>query len=95
MRLAGALASETSALESQATAAETVRQRSQQRMAELDGQFGQLMAELEQLRRRRDELTAGADEQDGLLTAAKQQLAESQQRTCLASKRLGRPAAAS
>ena len=50
MRLAAGLASETSALESQATAAEAVRQRSRNRMAELDRQLGQLAAQLEQLR---------------------------------------------
>jgi chromosome segregation protein len=79
MRLAAGLASETSALESQATAAEAVRQRSRNRMAELDRQLGQLASQLEQLRVERQELTRRADHQDGLLTTVKEQLAQSQQ----------------
>jgi chromosome segregation protein len=76
MRLAAGLASETSALESQATAAEAVRERSRNRMAELDRLLDQSAAELEQLRRRREELARRADQQDGLLATAGQQLVQ-------------------
>ncbi len=59
MRQASGLASETSVLESQATAAEAVRQRSRDRIAELDRQLVALAADLDRLRQARRVGTAG------------------------------------
>ena len=89
MRLAAGLASETGALESQATAAEAVRQRSRNRMAELDRQIDQSATELEQLRRQREELARRADQQDGLLATASQQLVQLQEQLAARQVELG------
>ncbi len=89
MRQAAGLASETSVLESQATAAEAVRQRSRDRIAELDRQLVALAADLDRLRRQRDELAAQADGQEGLLAAAKQDLVQSQQELAARQGELG------
>ena len=74
-RLAAGLASETSALESQASAAEAVRQRSRDRMADLDRRLGELAAELDE-RRRRDELARRAERQEGLAAEVAEQLGQ-------------------
>ncbi len=89
MRQASGLASETSVLESQATAAEAVRQRSRDRIAELDRQLVALAADLDRLRRGRDELAQQADGQEGLLAAAKQDLVQSQQELAARQGELG------
>ena len=79
-RLAAGLASEISALESQASAAEAVRQRSRDRMADLDRRLGELATELDELRRRRDELARRAERHEGLAAEVAEQLAQLQQR---------------
>ena len=89
MRLAAGLASETSALEGQATAAEAVRQRSRDRMTELDRQLTELAAELEQLRRQREALLARAAGHDGQVTAASQRLGQLQQQLAARQNDLG------
>jgi chromosome segregation protein len=89
MRWAAGLASETSVLESQATAAEAVRQRSRDRIADLDRQLVALAAELDLLRGKRDELARRAEEEEALLAAAKQDLVQSQQELAARQGELG------
>ena len=75
MRQAAGLASETSVLESQATAAEAVRQRSRDRIAELDRQLAALAAELDRLRRRATNWRSAPSRRKACWPAAKQDLA--------------------
>jgi chromosome segregation protein len=79
MRAAAALGNEISALESQASATSDVRQRSGERMAELDRQLDGLAAELDNMRRRRGELEQAAEAGEGHLTSANEQLVQHQQ----------------
>jgi chromosome segregation protein len=84
MRLAAALGNEVGALESQADSAHAAARRGEARLAELDREESSLGTQLEQLRRRRHELSARAAEQAETLAAAKEQLlAQQRDRTAL------------
>jgi len=74
MRAAAELGNRIGALESQLAAAAAAQQRCQGRLAELDGQCDALSAELEDLRRRRQDLARQVAEEEELLSAAKDQL---------------------
>jgi chromosome segregation protein len=78
MRQAAALANEVGVLESRTAAAAAARRRAADRMAELDRTLDALQRELEELRRRRTELTQRVQEQAHWLEAAKEQLARRQ-----------------
>jgi chromosome segregation protein len=80
MRLAAALGNETSALESQVAAAAAVRQRSIDRIRELQRALDLLRHEWKELQSRRAEWTAQAEEQTQRLVDAKDQLAENHAR---------------
>jgi chromosome segregation protein len=88
MRLAAALGNETSALESQVTAAAAAGRRSADRIAELDRTLDALQRELEELRRRRSQLTGDVVEQARRLDAAKNQLIEFQRQYAAQEKEL-------
>jgi chromosome segregation protein len=76
MRLAAALGNETSALESQVSAAAAAGRRCGDRIAELDRTLDALQRELEELRRRRSQLTQDVEEQAQRLDATKSRLGE-------------------
>ncbi|TSA40076.1 chromosome segregation protein SMC, partial [archaeon] len=78
IREAAALGNQISAMESQAVAAAATRQRSQNRIAEMDRQLQSLAAEIEALRRQRDECDRQVAEQESLLATATEQLAQYQ-----------------
>ena len=78
IREAATLGNQISALESQATAAAATRQRSQNRIAEMDRQLQSLAAEIETLRGQRHEFDLQTAEQESLLAAASEQLARYQ-----------------
>ena len=79
MRASAMLGNETSALESQVEAASATADRARNRMAEVDRQRDALVAELDELRRRREELARQVDRHQQLLDAATDQLARSQE----------------
>ena len=79
MRLAAALGNESSALESQVSSAAAAHERCGSRIAELDRTLHDLQGELEELRRRRAELTEDVQRQAHALAAAKEQLLQFQQ----------------
>jgi len=79
MRAVAALGNRISALESQVAAAQAARDKNQQRSIELDQQIQALRAELEQLYRRREELTRDAGERSEQVTAVQGRLAERRQ----------------
>ncbi|HUT11514.1 MAG TPA: chromosome segregation protein SMC [Thermoguttaceae bacterium] len=74
MRAAATLGNQIGALESELAAAAAVQERSQRRIAELDGQCDALAAELEGLRRQRQDVSRQVGEEEELLAAAKDQL---------------------
>jgi len=76
MRAAATLGSLISGLESRAAAAQATRQRTGQRLAELDAQLAALAEELHALRRQHDELAAQLEVGNGQVAAARAQLAE-------------------
>jgi len=78
MRSAAALGNESSALESQAAAAEAARERSMSRIAELNGQLDKLTAEIRQLRQGQEELVRNAAESEALRDATEAELAQRQ-----------------
>ena len=80
MRTAASLGNETSSLESQAAAAAALRQRCQQRMAELDRDLDALRQEFDELRRRREQATRQVEEEAQSLADAENTLAQFQQR---------------
>jgi chromosome segregation protein len=80
MRLVATLGNETSALESQLSAAAAVRQRCHERIVDLDRTLGALQTELDELRRLRTEATREAEERAQWLAVAKDQLAQRQER---------------
>ncbi len=84
MRLAAALGNETSALESQLSAAAAARQRCHDRIGELDHTLAALQQELDDLRRRRTEATEQVEQRAQWLAVAKDQLAQHQQRQAAA-----------
>jgi len=90
MRAAAALGNEISALESQLAAAAAARDRSNHRIAELDGQCDALSAELEDLRRQRQELSRRLGEEEELLAAAKDQLERSRRHHAVRQEELAR-----
>ena len=79
MRVAAQLGNEIGALESRAAAAETSRQRLQQRLGELDGQITAMEQELTALRVQRDELAHNVEYREGSLATARAHLAAQQQ----------------
>ena len=79
MRSSAALGNQTSALESQAAAALALRQRIEERLAQLDGQLGTLSEELQELNRRREELSLAVDRGLEQLNAAKERLTDHRQ----------------
>ena len=76
MRQAAALLGEIRSLESQSAAAESVRQHSGERLAELDVAIDVLQRQLTDLRQRRDEASARAQQQAERLAADRDQLAQ-------------------
>ncbi len=88
MRLAAALGNETSALESQLSAAAAARQRCRERIVDLDRTLDALQQELNDLRRRRSQATQEAEERAQWLAVAKDQLARHQQRHAAAQNEL-------
>ncbi len=88
MQLSAALGNETSALESQAAAVAAARQRCDDRLGELDCTRDALQRELEELRRRRSQLTQERDDQAQGLEAAKSQLADYRQQAAARQREL-------
>jgi chromosome segregation protein len=80
MRLVAALGNETSALESQLSAAAAARQRCHERIVDLDRTLDALQSELDELRRLRTQATQEAEERAQWLAVAKDQLSQHQQR---------------
>jgi chromosome segregation protein len=76
LRASAELGNQLSALESEVAAAAASQKRSQGRLAELDRQLDGLAAELDSLRRRRDELLADGQEKDARLADARGRLDE-------------------
>ncbi len=74
MRLAAELGNEISALKSQVTGCDAVRDRAGKRLVELDRQLEELATEIEQLRTDARELTREVDDRNQRLEAAKTQL---------------------
>ncbi len=79
MRAAAELGNRSSALQSQVAAASAARQRSQNRIVELDRQLDSLTAQLRELRHQRQKLAREVDEHEELLSAAESQLTRYQQ----------------
>ncbi len=74
MRAAATLGNEIGALESQLAATAATRDRSRNRMTDLDRQLGSLVTAIETLRAKRDRLTEAAQSHNELRQAAEQQL---------------------
>ena len=79
MRAAASLGNQHSALESQASAALAARDRSRQRLAEMDAELRRMAAEREDLGRQREEFAARVEEALQRLTAAQARLADRRQ----------------
>jgi chromosome segregation protein len=79
MRAAASLGNQISGLESQLAAASAAAERSRTRIAQLDGQLDRAAAELDELRRQRQEYSQRVDRHEELLLAAKAQLEQCQQ----------------
>ncbi len=89
MRSSAALGNETSALETQATAALATTERCHARLADLERQVGVLQAELIQSHAERDETAGQLDEQERLLVDVRDQLAQVQQQLSAKQEELG------
>ena len=76
MRSAASLGNESSSLESQVAGASAVRQRCDERMAELDRTLDALQQQLEQLRQWREEVTRQAEDEAESLLAAENELVQ-------------------
>ena len=79
MRAAAVLGNEISALESQVAATEAAKEHSRGRIAELDRQLATLAAELDTLRRRREELARCVDSHNELLLTVEHQVVQDRQ----------------
>jgi chromosome segregation protein len=79
MRSSAALGNETSALETQAAAAQAAAERGRIRLAEFDGQVDALHAELNRLHGEQDETARLAEERGQRLSAGRDELADLQQ----------------
>lgn len=79
MRAAATLGNESSALQSQVEAASSARQRTEQRLAELEGQIDATTAELDDLRHRLEQLVEQSNRCEEAVAQAKARLTEWQE----------------